>query len=70
LAPDRLLRCFPAALPQENNLTGGLPPAWGNWERQSLPMLRMLNVSDNPQLGGGLPANWSRPGAFPSLKTL
>lgn len=32
-----------------NNLTGGLPPGWGDPE--ALPSLRYLHVSDNP-LGG------------------
>ena len=65
--------CHPATLaplPQENDVTGGLPPGWGSWERGGLPKLRVLSLSGNTQLGGTLPTEWSRQRAFPSLKTL
>lgn len=56
--------------PQSNQLTGGLPPEWGASEAKGLPLLRVLDLSDNPDLGHTLPFHWSRQLAFPSLKTL
>ena len=35
-------------LPQDNQLTGGLPPLWGGWGKEGLPALRVLNLSNNP----------------------
>ena len=57
------------SLPQDNQLTGGLPEEWGSWENEGLPVLRVFNASNNP-LGGTLPYQWSQRLAFPSLKTL
>lgn len=39
-----------------NNLTGGLPLGWA--QPGSFNVLKMLTLSDNPYLGGTLPADW------------
>lgn len=39
-----------------NNLTGGLPLGWA--QPGSFTVLKMLTLSDNPRLGGTLPADW------------
>ncbi|KAL4419356.1 hypothetical protein ABPG77_001583 [Micractinium sp. CCAP 211/92] len=54
---------------QNNRLTGGLPPGWGG-DRPGLSTLRLLNVSNNPELGGTLPSEWSRQHSFPALRSL
>ena len=39
-----------------NDLTGGLPEAWA--QPGSFMVLKQLTLSDNPRLGGTLPAAW------------
>ena len=51
-----------------NNLLGGLPSNWG--QSSVLPLLRVLDLSKNPNLSGALPPNWGAQGAFPTLQTL
>lgn len=51
-----------------NQLTGGLPEAWG--QPGAFEALRQLTLGGNP-LGGGLPAAWGdTPGALPQLQAL
>lgn len=52
-----------------NQLAGGLPAGWA--APGAFPSLQQLTLSDNPQLGGALPAAWgSLSGAWPSLLEL
>lgn len=61
--------CLPAPYWQNNQLSGGLPPSWGS-DTHGLHALRLLNVSDNVDLGGTLPSEWSAQHSFPALRTL
>lgn len=49
-------------------LTGMLPPDWGN--ASAWANLTMLDLSYNPNIGGGLPDLWGGNASFHSLTTL
>lgn len=51
-----------------NNLGGGIPSNWG--QDSVFPMLKTLDLSNNPNLSGALPPSWGTQGSFVSLETL
>ncbi|KAL4529628.1 hypothetical protein Ndes2437B_g08800 [Nannochloris sp. 'desiccata'] len=53
---------------QGNQFTGSLPPEWGI--PPAFPNLGILDLHENPGLGGELPSVWGTVGSFPKLASL
>ena len=54
--PPCVLLHLPRSFLHGNNLTGGIPDTWA--ALGSFTVLKQLTLSDNPNLGGTLPAAW------------
>jgi len=59
---------FPFRYLHGNQFTGTLPAEWGI--PPSFPSLKILDLEENPGLGGELPPEWGTAGSFPHLEYL